>query len=364
MNILYLSKLKGSLGAGITYCIPEQIYAQSKFDNVFWLNLNHKRMNCWEKGELFHNLDTIVPRLAQLPPPFNKPDLVISQQSYNNPFSRIIWDVQKAKIPYIIIPHGEYNKCAQKEKRLKKIIGNFLWFNRMIRKSVAIEYLTENEYKNSAWPRKEHIIIPNGILLPEFQKSYYPLKEIRASFIGRLSINHKGLDILLEAVSLVKDELKSSNFSLNIFGPDENGSKNVLQRMIEKMHLQDIVSLKEGVYGEEKNKILENTDLFVLTSRYEGHPIALLEALSYGIPSLVTPGTNMDKEVFQYDAGWCAEFDATSISETLLTITKSKNEWERKSANARNLASIYSWESVAQKAHFEYEKILKEEKCV
>ena len=38
-------------------------------------------------------------------------------------------------------------------------------------------------------------------------------------------------------------------------------------------------------------------DLFIHTFRFEGHPIAVLEALSYGIPCLLTPGTNMAGEV-------------------------------------------------------------------
>ena len=40
MNILYISNLSGSKFAGPSYSVPEQIRAQAKYDNVFWLNLN------------------------------------------------------------------------------------------------------------------------------------------------------------------------------------------------------------------------------------------------------------------------------------------------------------------------------------
>ena len=217
MNILYLTKLTESPFSGTNNCIPEQIYAQSKVDNVFWLQLNHIRKKEWEKDAyVFHNIDSIEPKISKLPEPFNKPDLVVVQQFYDYPFSPIIAELQKKKIPYIIQPHGEFSEGAQKHKRLKKIIANILWFNRMVKKSFAIEYLTENEYNNSVWKYKRHLVVPNGILLPVFRKKNNPSDEIRASFIGRLSISHKGIDVLLEGVSLVKEELKKSNFILNM----------------------------------------------------------------------------------------------------------------------------------------------------
>lgn len=361
MNILYLAKLTGNPSAGTTYCVPDQIYAQSKIDNVLWLNLNHIKLKEWEKSTyIFHNLDSITPRLDQLPSPFNHPDLVIVQQSYNNPFSRIIADIQKKQIPYVIKPHGEYNLEAQKHHRIKKIIGNILYFNRMIKKSIAIEYLTENEQKKSMCKEKKYVIVPNGIHLPNHPTFKAPSKIIQATFIGRLSIFHKGLDILLNAISLIKQELETSDFRLNLYGPDREGAKNFLKRMVEEKKLQNIVSINDGVYGNEKNAILQSTNLFILTSRFEGHPIALLEALSYGIPCLVTPGTNMDKMVAQYDAGWCTKFDAMAISKALKEIIVSKNNWEQKSENARKLASVYSWNSIVKKAHEEYERILRE----
>ncbi|SHL93789.1 glycosyltransferase [Fibrobacter sp. UWB7] len=360
MNILYITKLTGNPWDGTTYCVPYQIHAQSKLDNVMWLNLSHVQKDEWNKESyFFKSNDSAEPQISQLPSPFNKPDLVVVQQFYCYPFSSIIRKLQGMKIPYIIQPHGEMNKSAQKQKRIKKIIGNLLWFNKMIKRSFAIEYLTDNELKNTAWPQKKSLVIPNGITLPDFFRQKRPLEGINATFIGRLRIYHKGLDVLLDGIFLVKDKLKEEKFKLNIYGHDKDGNKERIQKIVLEKQLQDIVSVNDGIYGEDKEHVLKKTDLFVLTSRFEGHPIALLEALSYGTPSLVTPGTNMDKMVSQFDAGWCTEFDATAISKVLLKIVKSKNEWANKSVNARNLASVYSWDAIAQKAHAEYEQLLK-----
>lgn len=41
MNILYISKLDGRPWMGPTYSVPNQVKAQSKYDNVFWYNLSN-----------------------------------------------------------------------------------------------------------------------------------------------------------------------------------------------------------------------------------------------------------------------------------------------------------------------------------
>lgn len=361
MNILYISKLSGNPWAGPTYSVPEQIYAQSKVDNCFWLNLNHNKIDAWCKEEnFFHNLDSGFSKIAELPIPFNKPDLAIVEQMYAYPFSKIIKELQREKIPYIIVPRGELCESSQKKKKIKKFFGNFIWFNRMIDRALAIEYLSENEFKNSTkWKNKKNLIIPNGINLPPQNKHLFSSDRIRATFIGRLDIYHKGLDLLLDAISLISDELKKRQFYLTLYGPSRHGEKDLLSNIIEEKKLQNLVSLKEGVYGKGKKEVLENTDLFILTSRMEGLPMALLEALSYGIPCLVTKGTNMGEEIENENAGWSAEVDVDSIKNAFANMLLYK-DFSRMSHSAYELAKKYSWNSIADLAHNEYEKVLEQ----
>lgn len=359
MNILYLSKLSGNPWAGPTYSVPEQIYAQSKIDNVFWLNLNHNKIDAWcKEGEIFYNLDSGFSEIAKLPSPFNKPDLAIVEQMYAYPFSKVIKELQREKIPYIIVPRGELCESSQKKKRFKKIIANFIWFNKMINRALAIEYLSENEYANSKkWKSKKHLIIPNGIHLPNQGEHLFSSDKIRATYIGRLDLYHKGIDLLLSAISLVRDRLIANQFHLTLYGPALHEERNVLQKIIAEKKIEELVSLNDGVYGEEKKHILENTDIFVLTSRMEGLPMALLEALSYGLPCLVTKGTNMAEEIKSENAGWIAETDVESIKHALLDLL-SCPDIAKKSNRAYTLAKKYSWSSIAALTHDEYEKLI------
>lgn len=56
MNILYISKLSGNMWAGPNNSVPAQIMAQTKFDNVFWYNVNYVTKKEWEESRVFHNL--------------------------------------------------------------------------------------------------------------------------------------------------------------------------------------------------------------------------------------------------------------------------------------------------------------------
>ena len=56
MNILFLSHLTNEISQGPNYSVPARIFAQSKYDNVFWWNLTDAKQDFWVKTGLFHNI--------------------------------------------------------------------------------------------------------------------------------------------------------------------------------------------------------------------------------------------------------------------------------------------------------------------
>ena len=123
MNVLYISNLTGNLFAGPNNSVPAQIKAQSQIDNVFWYNINEVKREEWERNDCYNLNDYPKKRLKDLPYPFNKPDIAIIEEFYCFPFCKMIADLKKSKIPYIIIPRSELTKKAQQRKKIKKIIG-------------------------------------------------------------------------------------------------------------------------------------------------------------------------------------------------------------------------------------------------
>ncbi len=366
-NILFISKLSGNLWAGPNNSVPEQVRAQSKVDNVFWYNINEVCREEWKKDGLDCKClkDYPTGRLIDLPNPFNKPDVAIVEEVYCYPFNKIIYDLHKYHIPYIIVPRSTLTEQAQKNKKIKKIIGNFVFFNQMIKKSIAIQYLTEQEKKESInrWKKKCYVI-PNGIHLPLKYEKSLSSDGIKATYIGRVDIYQKGLDMLLEAVANKKDILRVNNFKLSIYGPNIDGARQKLNQMIYDNNIQDIVSIKDAVLNEEKKKVLLETDLFMMSSRFEGLPMGLVEALAYGIPCLVTKGTNMADKVEEYEAGWTCGNNVSEIENAIISMINNREKLYVYKFNAEKLAKQYSWDCIARRSHDIYEAILENKRGI
>ena len=361
MNILFISNLTGNLFAGPNYSVPAQILAQSKYDHVMWYNLNNVKRPEWSQNGLdCKNLeDYPTARLTDLPEPFNKPDLAVVEELYSYPFCKLIADLQKSKIPYIIVPRSTMTEQAQKKKALKKWIGNLIWFYSMVHKAAAVQYLTKEEQFESAGWKVKSFVIPNGTYPQTEKKQDFSPVGIKGTYIGRFETYQKGLDLLLSALSAEQHLLREAGFSLNLYGPNQEGSEEMLQKQAKELGIEDMLTFHGPVFKEEKKAVLLSTDVFIMTSRFEGLPMGMIEALAYGIPCVATVGTNLAEEVGQYDAGWTATNDVESIQHALRSMVTDRDKLMQKSENAIRMADMYSWDAIAKQSHAEYEKILK-----
>ena len=87
--------------------------------------------------------------------------------------------------------------------------------------------------------------------------------------------------------------------------------------------------------------------------------MGLIEALAYGLPSLVTRGSNMMEEIRNAQAGWTSETTVEGIKQSLRQMIADKKQFQSISHNARLLASRYDWDVLAQQFHQEIIKLCK-----
>lgn len=352
MKILYISHL---VGGGPNWSVPASVKAQSLVDDVLWINMTDSYMEHWGQVEAYHHIDEIGKlALDRLPVDFKTLDLVVFEGVYF--ISNIIFSftLRKRRIPYIIVPRSSLTIQAQNNSKwLKKRIFNFLFFKSFIRKALAIQYLTVDEFKDSStkW-NKHYFIVSNGVVLPRYSKFYFnKVDKLSGLFIGRIDIYQKGLDLLVEACRRVQNELRADNIVIKLYGPDHNDEKSKLQNMIIQNNVDDIIELRDAISGKKKEEVILKSDFFIMTSRFEGHPMALIEALSYGLPCIVTQGTNMKKEICEYDAGWGCGNSIEEICSALLEVKRDKDILNEKSISARVLAVKYDWNTLARVFH-------------
>ncbi|MCR9259118.1 MAG: glycosyltransferase family 4 protein [Pseudomonadaceae bacterium] len=135
----------------------------------------------------------------------------------------------------------------------------------------------------AAWGRsvtrsnKVEVIVNPIDVLPE--PSVYANRPQVAVAVGRLA-HQKGFDLLIRAFAVSR--MRVAGWKLNILG--EGPERPALQQLIDKHDLTNQVSLA-GVVSEPW-KWLDQARVFVLPSRFEGFPNALLEAMSMGCASI------------------------------------------------------------------------------
>lgn len=133
-------------------------------------------------------------------------------------------------------------------------------------------------------PRARGKVIPNPIALPLPVTS--PTVDPATSFdaatkiilgVGRLT-HAKGFDVLIDAFASVADQ--NQEWQLAILG--EGPERTSLERQVRHLGLEGRIHLK-GAAGNVSDWY-QRADIFVMASRYEGFPNALLEAMAHGCP--------------------------------------------------------------------------------
>lgn len=129
-------------------------------------------------------------------------------------------------------------------------------------------------------------IIPciyNGIDTKKFQCDNINRNNKDIVFINVASLQEsKNQKLLIDAFYIVKKHI--NNVKLNIIG--DGVLKNELEKQIKGLKLDKDVILK-GIIKDVKNE-LNNANVFVLSSRYEGVPLSVLEGMSCGLPIITT----------------------------------------------------------------------------
>jgi glycosyltransferase involved in cell wall biosynthesis len=278
----------------------------------------------------------IVRRLRQLMRHI-EPDVVLSFLDYVN--LRVLLAALGTRIPVVVEEHID-----PEQSMIGKMVGVLRWL--LYRRASAVVVLTS---EITQWARrivsmnKIHVI-PNPIS-DQFlmASSRVPGRGHRIVGMGRLEAQ-KGFDLLLRAFAHCAKA--HPDWTLDIVG--EGSERDRLRALADDLGIADKLRLPGIVKHPER--LLQQADLFVLSSRYEGFPMALLEAMTCGLPVVSFDCRTGPREMIKNGVNGLlvAPDDVDALAEAMARLMGSEDERKRLGKQAVAVANEFSVARVAQ----------------
>lgn len=208
----------------------------------------------------------------------------------------------------------------------------FTQSNKIIVTTEMIKGYIQNTYNISS---KKISVVPNYVQTNVFKPDPAIVKDKKMIYIGRLN-KEKNLENLIEACS---------NFDIQL---DVVGGGILLGKL---KHLSKAGNSKINFLGNVPNsylpKLLNRSMIFVLVSHYEGHPKALIEAMSCGMPVIGSNVSGIKEIIAHKENGFLCDTSSDSIRKAIIELMDDEELRERIAHKAREFAlSNYSLDNI------------------
>lgn len=172
-------------------------------------------------------------------------------------------------------------------------------------------------------------------------------------YCGRYEIAHKGLDLLVEGFAAYLRAGGSGRLVLIGTGP----ARDTLAAMVRTLGIANDVAIHGPCFGEEKRRRMAEWDFFVQPSRFDGVPIAALEAGLSGFPLIVSTETGLAGHVETSRAGIVIPHLSAGGLATAFrqAAALAPGSWEEMAVNAHGMAlEIGDWTLIARSLRSRY----------
>jgi glycosyltransferase involved in cell wall biosynthesis len=223
--------------------------------------------------------------------------------------------------PYFVFTHGMLDPWFKRTYPLKHLTKWLYWpwaEYRVLRDAAGVLFTSEEERllaRQSFWLyRAREVVVSYGTQPPpqdaaslreEFLAARPELRGKRVLlFLGRLHVK-KGCDLLIEAFARVAAE--EPRLHLLMVGPDQTGWVSQLKARAQVLGVADRITWSGMLQDRAKWGAFYSSEVFLLPSHQENFGIAVAEALSCGLPVLISDKVNIWREVQAARAGLVAE---------------------------------------------------------
>ncbi len=274
-------------------------------------------------------------------------DLIIIHGFYRYHFDWAVNIANKNKIPYWIIPHGSLDPYVFSYRTLVKKIWFTFRGNKSFENAKRVIFATESERDKSQIlvPSEKSIIVHWPVECVNTQGRAEAKIRVRTGhnipldakvllFMGRFHPMKRPIETI-DAVA----SCNSDNVYLMMIGPDSDVltaaecNKYCIDNGYKNIHFIN------PLFSREKYDYYMASDAFISLSRRENFGYSVAEALSSGIPVILSPGNDLSKDVRQLNCGWLLADDnldsakkainefAVTSSELLVEMGRRGQQW-------------------------------------
>lgn len=279
-----------------------------------------------------------------------KPDLVVIHQIYT--ISTLIGYIysKKHKIPYAIFPHGSLTKYHESDSKVIKFLAKRICISKILHEADAIIVTCESE-KNDLIPILQSKVsllsygaISNRTLIESVSIETDRSQNSHIVFSGRFD-KKKNLSLVIKAMPSILD--KYPNLTLDIAGSGTPKEFRALQSLVTSLNLDRHIHFHGWVENSQMLKLFSRARLLVLPSENENFANVVAEALSVGLPCVVSKYVGLADIVAKHGAGEIVhELTSNSVAGGILKVLQG-DELSYREAAFKAVELSLDWSKIA-----------------
>ncbi|HLO83780.1 MAG TPA: glycosyltransferase family 4 protein [Nostocaceae cyanobacterium] len=186
--------------------------------------------------------------------------------------------------PVLMHAHGaEFHLTYKKLPQLAKQILS--WVFRQCQSFIVLSKTWQDYYVDNLGLNQEQVVVlSNPTELPLQVPDRKNNHQINLVFCGRVGQRKGAFDLINAFANL--PEAKKNSAQLIIAG---DGEVEPAQQLASSLNLAEKVTFLGWINSQQRDEILSKADVFILPSYNEGLPMAILEAMGWGLPVIATP---------------------------------------------------------------------------
>lgn len=234
------------------------------------------------------------------------------------------WRARADGIPYVMRPAGVLDTWGMRNKSRLIKATSVRWVEApLLESAAAVHFTTPLELARASQLslRMRPVVLPTGVELeaaaddpPNAVEGLDPTRQRLILYLARIH-PIKCVDVLLRAFAAIAR--KDSTLRLVIAGEGDPTFVAGLKRLCGRLEIEESVRWPGFTDGSRKRWLLSQASVFVLPSASENFGVAVVEAMSSGLPVVVTSGCGLADFVSQHAAGIVTDGTVDSLRAAL-----------------------------------------------